>query len=61
MLCVYSLFIYSLYGMQKLPSHTSKIIIPILYLYYTYIVLILYVYKNLASAPKLYLKVIYKL
>ena len=34
--------------------HTNKTIIPILYLY-------LYLNKNFVSAPKLYLKVIYKL
>ena len=35
MLCVFSLFTYSLYDIQKVILHTSKIIITILYLYYT--------------------------
>ena len=45
MLCVFSLFSYFLYDIQKMPSHTSKVVILILYLY---------VYKNFASAPILY-------
>ena len=57
MFCVFSLFTYSLYYIQKVILHTSKIVILILYLYYTYIILIL----NFASAPKLYLKVIYNI
>ena len=35
MLCVFSLFTYSLYDIQKVILHTSKIIMLILYLYYT--------------------------
>ena len=48
MLCVFSLFIYSLKDIQKVTRRTCKIIILILYLYF-------------ASAPKLYLKLIYKI
>ena len=48
MLCVLSLFIYSLYDIQKVSSLASKIIILVSYI-------------NFASVPNLYLQLMYKL
>ena len=51
MLCFFSLF----------TLLCTKSDTPYKYNYYTYIILKLYLYKNFADMPKLYLKVIYKM